>query len=157
MSNAELIARLDKYIASMGAIEPRRLVDGLLVESRDALAAKDKIVAALREALASCLACEMEHANLASEQEVEPVGTDPTTELFKPRGNNGIVSADICFDALLLTGEYDVAEGTVGRWSQEQLDRAYDWAIRRYLEAADIDDVIVPPRPEFIPKERSDG
>lgn len=35
-------------------------------------------------------------------------------------------------------------------WSQEQIDAAGDWAARAYLRASDNDDVVVPPKPEFL-------
>jgi hypothetical protein len=84
MSNAELIARANQYRA-FRAIEPRYLADGLIGELRDALtaadnqlalaqfsaaglevsnrrlsdiiAAQDKIIAALREALEGVMRC----------------------------------------------------------------------------------------------------
>lgn len=78
-------------------------------------------------------------------------GVDPTTaDHLKPRGNNGIVSAEIAFDALLLVGDTDIDEDTISNWTQEQRDIAYDWAMRIHLHASDNDDVPVPPRPEFI-------
>jgi hypothetical protein len=79
-------------------------------------------------------------------------GVDPTTpELLSPRGNNGVVSAEICFDALLLVGDADIDESTIAAWTQEQRNVAYDWAMRTHLRASDNDDVFLPERPDFIP------
>lgn len=79
-------------------------------------------------------------------------GVDPTTtDLLKPAGNHGLVDAEICFNSLLLVGDVGVAEELVAAWTQDQMDRAYDWAMRVHLHASDNDDVYVPPRPEFIP------
>lgn len=80
-----------------------------------------------------------------------PDGVDPTTsELMKPRGNNGVVSADICFNALLLIGNFNVTEAEVATWTIEERDRAYDWAMRIHLHASDNDDVFVPEKPDCI-------
>lgn len=82
----------------------------------------------------------------------EDDGVDPTTpELLKPRGNAGVVSPDICFDALLLVGDTAVTELQTEAWTQEQRDKAYDWAMRMHLVASDNDDVYLPERPWFIP------
>lgn len=81
----------------------------------------------------------------------EDGGGDPTTdELLKPRGNNGIVSSDICYDALLIVGGVQITEQCVRGWTQDQLDRAYNWAIRCHLKASDNEDVFVLPMPEYI-------
>ena len=81
-------------------------------------------------------------------------GADPTTtELLKPRGNGGVVSANICFNALLLVGDVDTQGIAPDSWTQEELDRAYDWAMRVHLHASDNDDVLVPPRPHYVPRE----
>lgn len=80
-------------------------------------------------------------------------GVDPATaDLLKPTGNDGIVNAEICFASLLLVGGVDVTEEQVASWTQDQMDRAYDWAMRVHLHASDNDDVLVPARPDFIPK-----
>jgi hypothetical protein len=80
-------------------------------------------------------------------------GVDPTTrELFKPAGNEGVVNADICFNSLLVVGDVDVTEEQVATWTQDQMDRAYDWAMRVHLRASDNDDVFVPERPDLIPR-----
>lgn len=78
----------------------------------------------------------------------DPAGTN----LLKPRGNGGVVNAEICFSALLLMGDVDISEETMACWSPDNLAVAYDWAMRRHLQASDNDDVIVPPRPSFIPR-----
>lgn len=78
-------------------------------------------------------------------------GVDPTTsDLFKPRGNRGVVDNDICYNALLLVGDTDPNLSQISQWSQDQRDRAYDWAMRVHLQASDNDDVFVPPRPDFV-------
>lgn len=59
-------------------------------------------------------------------------------------------SADICLDALLLTGAGEAIESEIAEWAQEQRDTAYDWAMRVYLSAGDNEDVIVPERPEHV-------
>lgn len=70
---------------------------------------------------------------------------------FKPRGNDGIVNAEICHIALHLVGNIALpAREEVAGWTQSQLDRAYDWAMRLHLNASDNDDVIVPPRPDWL-------
>lgn len=80
-------------------------------------------------------------------------GGDPTKpDLLRPRGNSGVVSPDICHTALLLVGDTPVAFARVLTWTQDQCDRAYDWAVRVHLAASDNDDVYVPPRPDFIPR-----
>lgn len=80
---------------------------------------------------------------------------DPTKPgLLKPRGNNGVVNAEICHNSLLLMGDVAATPGTVAAWTQEQRDVAYDWAIRCHLSASDNDDVLVPARPAFIPRAR---
>lgn len=80
-------------------------------------------------------------------------GVDPTTaDLFKPTGNHGLVDAEICFNSLLLVCDTDVTEDLVATWTQEQMDRAYDWAMRLHLHASDNSGVFVPERPDFIPK-----
>lgn len=80
-------------------------------------------------------------------------GGDPTTaELLKPRGNNGVANAEICFAALLLVGDTGATEDQVERWPQAWLDQAYDWAVRVHLNASDNDDVLVPVRPSFVPR-----
>jgi len=79
-------------------------------------------------------------------------GADPTTsELLKPNANDGAVNAAICFNSLLLVGDVDVRWETVSTWSQDQMDRAYDWALRVHLHASDNPDVFVPDRPDFVP------
>lgn len=81
-------------------------------------------------------------------------GADPTKPgLFKPRGNGGVVSPEICHCALLLVGDTDAPKLLVESWPQEWRDRAYDWAMRLHLQASDNDDVYVPPRPHFVPHE----
>jgi hypothetical protein len=81
-------------------------------------------------------------------------GNPATPELLKPHGNNGIVSADICFDALLLIdlrhspGVMEVAQ--IAAWTQDERDRVYDWAMRVHLSAGDNDDVFVPQRPAIL-------
>lgn len=76
---------------------------------------------------------------------------ESASDLLKPTGNRGIVSADICYSALMLVGDADVTEADVQCWTGEQLDRAYDWAMRVHLCASDNDDVFVPMRPDYIP------
>ncbi|WP_158669936.1 hypothetical protein [Bradyrhizobium guangdongense] len=79
-------------------------------------------------------------------------GADPRTrELFRPAGNDGVVSAEICFNSLLLVGDVNAAYEVVSTWTQDQLNRAYDWAVRVHLRASDNDDVFVPDTPDFIP------
>lgn len=79
-------------------------------------------------------------------------GVDPTTsDLMKPVGNGGVVNAEICELALLLVGGISVTREMIDAWSSDQLDQAYDWAMRVHLSASDNDDVVVPDRPEFIP------
>ncbi|MCK1676597.1 hypothetical protein [Bradyrhizobium sp. 150] len=80
-------------------------------------------------------------------------GVDPTTaDLLKPAGNHGLVDAEICFNSLLLIGDVDVTEELVASWTQDQMDRAYDWAMRVHLHASDNPDVFVPERPDFFPR-----
>lgn len=80
-------------------------------------------------------------------------GVDPTTsELLKPNGNDGVVNAEICFNSMLLVGDVAVTDEQVATWTQDQMDRAYDWAMRLHLHASDNPGVFVPERPDFIPK-----
>lgn len=80
-------------------------------------------------------------------------GVDPTTtDLLKPRGNHGLVDAEICFNSLLLVCDCDITEDLVAGWTQDQMDRAYDWAMRLHLHASDNPGVFIPERPDFIPK-----
>jgi hypothetical protein len=80
---------------------------------------------------------------------------DPTTnEPLKPRGNNGVVSAEICEAALLLLGDTDVTAAEAAAWTQEERDRAYDWAVRTSLKASDNEDVLVPERPDCVRRRR---
>jgi hypothetical protein len=80
-------------------------------------------------------------------------GADPTTtELLKPCGNGGVVSADVCFNALLLVGDVDTQAIDPDSWTQAERNRAYDWAVRVHLKASDNDDVLVPPRPHYVPR-----
>lgn len=89
----------------------------------------------------------------AAAEEVDDQGVDPTTaDLFKPIGNDGVVNAEICFNALLLVGDADVTEELVTTWTQDQMDYAYNWAMRLHLYASDNPGVFVPERPDFIPK-----
>ena len=76
---------------------------------------------------------------------------------MKPRGNDGVVNAEICFNALLLMGDVDIGEERIAKWSDEERAIAYDWAMRRHLAASDNDDVVVPPRPPFIPVAKFGG
>jgi len=79
-------------------------------------------------------------------------GADPsTTDLLKPTGNDGVVNAEICFNSLLLMGDVNVTQEQVATWSQDQMDRAYDWAMRVHLHASDNPGVFVPDRPDFLP------
>lgn len=88
----------------------------------------------------------------ASIDEDDDKGTDPSnTELLKPRGNGGVVNVEMCFCALMLMGDVDIGEERIAKWSDDERAIAYDWAMRRHLSASDNDDVIVPPRPAFIP------
>ncbi|MBY9045401.1 hypothetical protein, partial [Pseudomonas fluorescens] len=87
------------------------------------------------------------------EGDLDPAGAG----LLKPRGNDGIVNAEICFNALLLMGDVDISEERVATWTPDDLAVAYDWAMRRHLAASDNDDVIVPPRPAFIPVAKFGG
>lgn len=84
--------------------------------------------------------------------EQENDGGDPSIpELLKPRGNNGVVSADICRDAMLLTGTvraHTLAE--IAAWTQDDRDRVYDWAIRVHLAAGDNDGVFIPEMPSIL-------
>jgi len=55
------------------------------------------------------------------------------------------------FLALELAGEpIDTTQETVARWTSEQRKAAAEWALSRSYAASDNDDVIVPPRPDFI-------
>ncbi|QOG20415.1 hypothetical protein [Bradyrhizobium sp. SEMIA] len=86
-------------------------------------------------------------------QVVSPAHVDPTREdLLKPIGNDGVVNAAICFNSLLLVADVHVTEEMVATWTQDQMDCAYDWAMRIHLHASDNDDAFVPDRPDFIPK-----
>lgn len=85
-------------------------------------------------------------------ERAEEEGADPTTgEVLKPTGNDGVVDAEICFNSLLLVGDVNVTEEQVAAWTQDQMDRAYDWAMRVHLHASDNPGVLVPARPDFIP------
>jgi hypothetical protein len=82
----------------------------------------------------------------------EEDGVDPfeSADLLRPRGNGGVVSADICLNALLLTGAGEAIESEIAEWTQAQRDAAYDWAMRVHLSASDNEGVIVPKRPEHV-------
>ncbi|EJN11803.1 hypothetical protein PMI42_04817 [Bradyrhizobium sp. YR681] len=83
----------------------------------------------------------------------EEAGADAmTADLLKPNGNDGVVNAEICFGSLLLVGDVDVSPEMVATWAQDQMDLAYDWAMRVHLHASDNNDVFVPERPDFIPR-----
>jgi len=53
-------------------------------------------------------------------------------------------------DALLLTGDADATAEEVAAWTPEQRKRAAEWALSLHTAASDNDDVLVPPRPDFI-------
>lgn len=89
----------------------------------------------------------------AADEEPEQDGGDPCDPgvLLKPRINGGVVSAGICASALMLTDAYPIDDCQCEAWTQEQRDVAYDWAMRVHLKASDNEDVVVPPRPDFLP------
>lgn len=59
--------------------------------------------------------------------------------------------------ALLLVSDTNADEAVISKWTDEQRTLAYDWAMACHFHASDNDDVVVPPRPDFIPrKEPSD-
>lgn len=71
---------------------------------------------------------------------------------WKPRGNGGVPNIEIVFSALLLVDAVPLLEeSALCLWTQEQLDIAYDWAMRCHFRASD-NYVRVPPRPDFIPR-----
>ena len=51
--------------------------------------------------------------------------------MYKMKPNDGVVTRDIAEDAVLLTGSK-----LMGTLSQDQLDKAYDWAMREHLSAS---------------------
>lgn len=55
------------------------------------------------------------------------------------------------FNALLLT-DADIDEATVAGWSDAERRAAAEWALSVHFSASDNDEVIVPPRPAFIPE-----
>jgi hypothetical protein len=113
------------------------------------------MLAEARQCLASMVA--WREANDGRWRKPQVEGVDPTTtDLLKPRGNDGVVNAEICYLGLLLTSEAVTPE-MVAQWTQEQLDVAYDWAMRVHLNASDNDDVPVPPRPAFLPRSSAEG
>jgi hypothetical protein len=60
-------------------------------------------------------------------------------------------------DLLLLVG-VTVDEETVAGWSVEQQRQAEEWAGATHLSASDNDDVVIPPRPDFLePEEAGNG
>jgi hypothetical protein len=131
---AELVAALEGYIRLFDT-----MANGLEVSPGELFTAREK--------MRSCI------AKATTAEGGGDDGADPTTtKLLKPRGNGGVVSPDICFDALLLVGDVDTQGIAPDSWTQAERDRAYDWAIRVHLHASDYDDVPVPPRPHYIPK-----
>lgn len=52
--------------------------------------------------------------------------------------------------ALLLAGDTDPSLGEVAAWTEAQRKAAAEWALSVHFAASDNDDVIVPPRPDFI-------
>ena len=59
--------------------------------------------------------------------------------------------------ALLLTSDTNANTALIESWTDEQRTLAFDWAMALHFSASDNDDVVVPPRPDFIPyKEPND-
>ncbi|MGH6950840.1 MAG: hypothetical protein ACREH4_08205 [Vitreimonas sp.] len=54
------------------------------------------------------------------------------------------------FLAVLVAGSVEVTQDEVEAWTLEQRKVAAEWAISVHYSASDNDDVIVPPRPEFV-------
>lgn len=54
--------------------------------------------------------------------------------------------------ALLLVGDVDTDNIDVEAWTDEQRSLAYDWAMAVHFYASDNEDIVVPPRPDFIPR-----
>lgn len=52
--------------------------------------------------------------------------------------------------ALLLCGDAEAELAEVQGWSALQRKTAAEWALALYTAASDNDDVVVPPRPEFV-------
>lgn len=107
---------------------------------------------AVQAALAAIHHLKSQPATEAAQGDHESGGDPTTAELLKPRGNGGVVNAEVCFLALLLVGDTGATEDQVQRWPQHWLDQAYDWAVRVHLQASDNDDVLVPVRPSFVPR-----
>ena len=59
--------------------------------------------------------------------------------------------------ALLLVGDVDTDNIDVEAWTDKQRSLAYDWAIAVHFYASDNEDVVVPPRPDFIPRKEFNG
>jgi hypothetical protein len=58
----------------------------------------------------------------------------------------------VTYHRLLVCGDADVTLEQVIAWTPEQCREADVWAISLHVAASDNDEVIVPPRPEFIPR-----
>ena len=59
--------------------------------------------------------------------------------------------------ALLLVSDTDADVTVISKWTNPERKLAYDWAMAVHFYASDNDDVVIPPRPNFIPrKEPSD-
>lgn len=65
-------------------------------------------------------------------------------------------SNEATFLRLMLEATNDVTEEQVAAWTDEQVKEADVWACSVHLNASDNDDVIVPPRPSFIPYQAHD-
>jgi len=64
-----------------------------------------------------------------------------------------VPSVPVVVTALLLVADTDPTEAVVATWSPEQRIEAYQWAMAVHFSASDNDNVVVPPRPDFIPRE----
>lgn len=52
--------------------------------------------------------------------------------------------------ALLLVGDTEATAEEIAGWTDEQAQAAQEWALALHFYASDNDDVVVPPRPDFI-------
>lgn len=66
------------------------------------------------------------------------------------QGNDDPVPPHVLSDILLLVN-VTVSASEIATWSAEQVQAAADWASAVHLSASDNDDVVVPPKPEFLP------
>lgn len=59
---------------------------------------------------------------------------------------------DECISLMLMCVGIDASRDTVASWSATDAKAAAEWAAATHFSASDNDDVVVPPRPSFLPQ-----